>query len=170
MSTDQGHYLDLDVDCGEALPDCTFRATGLRFDGFSNDEMLADYSAHRDGKAVHKMVSLTYTLTPGLPSGALPEGRDVNAEIILTPPADPSDWEPVMSVGGERDFYPGPDGTPGAFGPFVLPEGTSRITIRLTNDGITVNGVPPADDTPSRLLGHLHIDLSNETALWQPAV
>ena len=51
-----------DVDCGEVLAGHRFLARGLRDDGYSDDQLLSDYSEHVPGKPVHRMVALTYVL------------------------------------------------------------------------------------------------------------
>ncbi len=155
-----------EIDCGEVLAGHHLVATGLRVDGMSDDAVHADYSQHREGKPVHPMVSLTYRITPEIRTADL-AGRDVDAAIRLEPPADPDHWPSVMSTGGERDFNPGPDVTYGAFGPFVLPEGTRQVAISLTNDAITTDGAPPHDDGPNRELGELLIDLTSGAVHWK---
>ena len=138
-----------EIDCGEVLEGHRLLATGLRVDGMSDDHALAEYSEHSPGEPVHPMVSLTYVIVPGL--GATPtRGRDVDAEVRIEPPADPSWWATVTSWGGERDATVGAEVTAGAFGPFVLPEGTQTVTIDLINIGISTNDMPPEDDSPHR--------------------
>ena len=73
------------------VPFCgQLHVTGLRVDGTSDDSIHADYSEHPSGKPVHPMVSLTYTLTPGLVSDDLPDGREIDVEVTLDPTAEPS--------------------------------------------------------------------------------
>ena len=81
---------DFDIDCGEVLRGHHLRFTGLRMDGTSDDFIHSDYSEHTDGKPVHPMCSLAYTLTPELDDYALPDGRDVDFTIMLDPPPDPA--------------------------------------------------------------------------------
>lgn len=160
--------IEFEIDCGEVLEGHRLLATGLRVDGRSDDAVHADYSEHTPGKPAFPMVSLTYVIVPALEPATL-RGRDIDAEVRIEPAADPTWWEPVTSWGGERDATAGAPVTSGAFGPFVMPEGTRMVTVDLVNIGLTTNGVPPEDDSPNRALGALHIDLATASARWQPA-
>jgi hypothetical protein len=101
-----------DVDCGEVLAGHRFVARGLRYDGYSDDRMLSDYSEHVPGKPVHRMVSLTYALAPGLRTEEQEAGPFVDARVAVEPPADPKYWGAVLSVGGEQEkANPGSDET-----------------------------------------------------------
>lgn len=157
-----------EIDCGEVLEGHRLLATGLRVDGMSDDDDHADYSEHSPGKPVYPMVSLKYVIVPGLNSTTV-RGRDVDAVVRIEPPADPSWWAPVSSWGGERDATVGADVTAGAFGPFVVPEGTQSVTLDLVNIGLWTNDMPPEDDSPGRALGSLHIDLETASASWHGA-
>lgn len=160
--------LAFEVDCGEVLAGHRLLATGLRVDGMSDDAVHADYSDHRPGKPAHTMVSLTYVIAPALdPAGV--RGRDVDAEVRIEPPADPTWWEPVTSGAGERDASPDQAVTRGAFGPFVVPDGTRTVTAVLADVGLTTDGVPPEDDSPERPRGTLRIDLETASARWLDA-
>ena len=160
---------DFDIDCGEVLRDHDLRFTGLRLDGTSDDRMHRDYSEHTDGKPVHAMWSLTYTLTPELDDDALPDGRDVDFTVALDPPPDPAVWPPGVMSGGERDCAHGASETHGAFGPFIVPAETTSITVELMHVGITRGTVRPLDDRPGQVVGTLVLDLRAESATWHPA-
>jgi hypothetical protein len=161
--------MDFDIDCGEVLRGHELRFTGLRRDGTTDDSIHVDYSEHTDGKPVHPMWSLTYTLTPELDDDALPDGRDVDITIELDPPPDPAVWPPVMMAGGERECARGASRTHGAFGPFIVPAETTSITVELMHVGVTVGTVHPLDDRPGQVVGTLVLDLLTERATWHPA-
>ncbi|WP_127481169.1 hypothetical protein [Nocardioides pantholopis] len=158
-----------EVDCGEVLSGRRLYATGLRVDGTSDDVVHADYSGHVDGKPVHPMVSLTYRIEPALPHLAS-TGRDIDAEIRVEPPADPTWWPPIHSPGGEREDRPGMATTAGAFGPFVCPAETRQISVSLREIGISARLRSASDDGPDRALGVLVVDLPSSGARWTPAV
>ena len=158
---------EFNVHCGPVLRGHELHLTGLRVDGTSDDSIHADYSEHRSGKPVHPMVSLTYTLTPGLASDDLPDGREIDVEVTLDPPAEPAFWPSVMREGGEREVGVGGESTHGAFGPFVLPDGTRTIAFDLSQFGVTRDGVAPLDDSPERALGTLVVDLETQTTTWK---
>lgn len=142
--------LAFDVDCGEAIPGHRLLAKGLRKDGYSDDGMHSDYSHHYQGKPVHRMVSLEYALVPGLSAQQLDGSRrDVDAVVTLDPPADPDHWDTRLAPGGWRDAIPGRPETTGAFGPFVLPEGTKRIEIELSGVTIIRDGDRNAPEFPN---------------------
>jgi len=131
----------------------------------------SDDPGHYEGKPVHPMVSLVYALIPGL---SQPEpgsnGLDVDARMVLDPPADPAVWGAVLTMGSERDARPGGSETAGAFGPFVLLEGTKRVNVAL--DRITIAPADPPRRTQSpaqRSFGTLEIELTSGTARWTPA-
>lgn len=155
------------IHCGPVLRGHELHLTGLRVDGTSDDSIHADYSEHRSGKPVHSMVSLTYTLTPGLASDDLPDGREIDVEVTLDPPAEPAFWPSAMRGGGEREVGVGGASTHGAFGPFVLPDGTRTIAFDLSQFGVTRNGVGPLDDSPERALGTLVVDFETRRATWK---
>ena len=93
--------LPINVHCGPVLRGHELHLAGLRVDGTSDDSIHADYSEHRSGKPVHPMVSLTYTLTPGLASDDLPDGREIDVEVTLDPPAEPA-FSALCHAGGRR--------------------------------------------------------------------
>jgi hypothetical protein len=159
-----------DVDCGEVLAGHRFLAKGLRHDGNSDDRTLSDYSEHVPGKPVHRMVSLTYSLVPGLPEDELRGRSDVDARISLEPPADPDYWDAVLNVGGEQDAIRSGDETQGAIGPFVLPDPTRRVIIELAEVMIdrSVENRPRGDEG-ERIAGRLEIDIPAGQASWTPA-
>jgi hypothetical protein len=161
-----------EVDCGDAIPGHRLLANGLREDGFSDDSMLGDYSHHYDGKPVHRMVSVDYTLVPGLESQELDGShRDVDAIVTLDPPANADHWDTRLTPGGERDAIPGRSETKGAFGPFVLPDQTKRIAVELSAVTIVPDGARTPPDLPRTdpLLGTLDIELPSGAARWTPA-
>lgn len=157
---------EFNVHCGQVLRGHDLHLTGLRVDGTSDDSMHADYSEHQPGKPVHPMVSLTYIFTPGLASDDLPDGRGIDVEVTLEPPAEPAFWPSVMQGGGEREVAMGGESTQGAFGPFVLPDATRTVAFDLYQFGVTSNGVGPPDDSPERVLGTLVVDLETQKATW----
>lgn len=160
---------DFDINCGEVLRGHDLRFTGLRRDGTSDDPDHKDYSEHTDGKPVHSMWSLTYTLTPEIDDDALPDGRDVDITLSLDPPPDPAVWPPELMTGGERDCARGASETRGAFGPFIVPTETTTITVALMHVGVTRGTVHPLDDRPGQVVGTLVLDLRADSATWHPA-
>lgn len=156
-----------DVDCGDVLPGHRLFATGLRVDGRSDDDDHAGYSEHRSGKPVHAMASLTYVITPALPTDL--GGRDIDVRVRLTPPADTAFWPPVMSTGGEREEIPGATRTRGAFGPFILPSTTRLVMAELADVAVGVGKNAVMDVHPPRTLGALTVELATRTATWTPA-
>lgn len=162
--------LSFNVDCGELLPGHRFVARGLREDGYSDDSVNGEYMGHYEGKPVHPVVSLVYALIPGL---SQPEdggnGLDVDVRVVLDPPADPAVWGAVLTMGSERDARPGGSETAGAFGPFVLPEATKRVTVELEQISIAPTDSPRRTESGSeRRLGTLEIELTSGTARWTP--
>jgi len=158
--------MGFDLDCGEALGGRRLVATGIRVDGTSDDRIHADYSEHTDGKPVHAMVSLTYRLTPALPEAY--GGRDLYATVRLDPPADPAYWDEVLLPGAERDATPGATVTEAAIGPFILPEGTEKVTVHLVDAVVTTTGQQATSGEPDRDLGEVVVDLRVGTVRWQP--
>ncbi len=160
-----------DVDCGEFLAGHRFLARGLRADGYSDDIVHRDYSEHVAGKPVHRMVSLTYALVPGLTADEQGSGPGVDADVVLEPPADPHYWGAILTVGGEQQpASAGSAETVGALGPFVLPEATRRVTIELA-EVMPVDSVDNSrrEDENTRIAGRLEIDVSSGRASWTPA-
>lgn len=161
--------LTFNVDCGEVLPGHRLITTGLRDDGLSNDSMNADYMHHYKGKSVHRVASLTYELVPGLDQPEHEGSVDVDVSVVLEPPPNPDEWGSVLTMGGERAMTLGGPSTEGAFGPFVLPEGTKRLTASLTRVTIFRPESRPVGDTTERPLGTLHVDVASGAAHWSPA-
>jgi hypothetical protein len=158
-----------EIDCGEVLAGHRFLAKGLRYDGNSDDRVLSDYSEHAPGKPVHRMVSLTYSLVPGLSIDELRAGLSIDARITLEPPADSDYWDAVLSPGGEHDATPGTDATNGAIGPFVLPTATRRVTIELVELSLSrASESRSREDDDERIAGHLEIDVPAGMASWTP--
>jgi len=163
--------LSCNVDCGEVLPGYRLVARGLRDDGFSNDSLNGDYMGHYEGKPVERVVSWVYALIPGL---SQPEhganGLDVDASVALDPPPDPGVWGPVLALGGEREGRPGGSETAGAFGPFVFPEGTERVTVELRQITLVPVDAPRAMEVNGeRRLGTLELEIPSGAAQWTPA-
>jgi len=163
--------LSCNVDCGEVLPGHRLVARGLRDDGYSNDSMNSDYMGHYEGKPVHRVVSLVYALIPGL---AQPErgsqSLDVDAKVVLDPLPDPAVWGSVLTMGGERDARPGGSETVGAFGAFILPEGTKRLLVELSQIALVPIDAPrTAGGGTERRLGTLEIEITAGAAHWVPA-
>lgn len=160
-----------DVDCGEVLPGHRFVARGLRHDGQSNDSYNGDYMGHYEGKPVHPMVSLVYVLVPGLTEQRLRDGGlDIDATVVLDPQPDPMVWGSVLTMGSERDARAGGAESSGAFGPFILPEATERITATLSQIFVVrVGGPLPSGSGTERQLGTLEVEISSGTVTWTPA-
>jgi len=163
-----GDEMDLDfgdVDCGEWSPGHRFVARGLRQDGLSDSSMLADYSGHYPGKPVEPMVSVVYAIVPGLSAEELQAGHDIDPTVSLDPPADAQHWGDPVKMGGERCALPDTEETVGAFGPFVLPLQTRRITMELTPIHVTVAARPTGAGTHELMTsGRLTIDLHTQRA------
>lgn len=163
--------LSCNVDCGDVLPGHRLVAKGLRDDGYSNDSLNGDYMEHYEGKPVHRVASLVYALIPGL---SQPDrgsnGLDVDARVVIDPPPDPAVWGSVLTMGAERDARPGGSETAGAFGPFVLPEGTERVSIELSQFTLGPTDSQRGVETPEeRRLGTVELDIASGAAHWTPA-
>lgn len=159
--------MTFDLPCGEALGGRRLTSTGLRLDGTSDDAVHADYSEHTDGKPVHPMMSLTYRLEPALPE--YDDGRALYATVRLDPPADPAYWDEVLKPGAERDGTPGATVTEGAIGPFIVPDGTRRVTVHLVDAAITTGDAYTSSAGSDRELGDVVVDLAARTPHWRPA-
>jgi hypothetical protein len=73
-------------------------------------------------------------------------------------------------MGCERDDRTGGSATAGAFGPFILPEGTERVIVELTQFTLVVGGASrSADPAAERRLGTLEVRLSSAAVHWVPA-
>ncbi len=118
---------------------------------------------HHEGKPVHRVVSLTYALIPGL-SDEDDGYLDVDASVVLDPPADPDEWGFPLRMGGEREARAGGAETAGAFGPFVLPEETKRLTVTLARVILVRPGAPSS--APGDSDRTLEVDLASGTAHW----
>ena len=163
--------LSCNVDCGEVLPGHRLLARGLRDDGYSDDSPNGDYTGHFEGEPVHRMGSLSYAFVPGL---SQPEcggsGLDVDADVALDPPPDPAVWGSALIMGAERDGRPAGSETAGAFGPFVFPEGTERVRVRLRQVTLVPVDAPRVTETAAeRWLGTLDLDVRAGAAHWTPA-
>ncbi len=125
--------MDVLVDCGELLPGHRFRITGVRHDGQSDDDLHADFTGHVEGQPGEPMMSVTYEVRPGLLERE--SALFVDAEVELRPAPTGAFWEATSRDGGsvaeERDRPVGGPVTAGAFGPFVCPERTEEIVLRL---------------------------------------
>jgi hypothetical protein len=161
-----------DVDCGEVMPGHRLVVRGVRHDGYSNDELHGDYTGHYEGKPVHPVASLVYVLVPGLTEQEFRDsGPDIDVTVELAPAPDPALWGSVLSMGSERDGETGGAETRGAFGPFVLPQGTERVIATVSQIHIFQGGAVPAPSgrVPDRQLGTLDVTISSGTATWTPA-
>jgi len=97
-------------------------------------------------------------------------GLDVDASVALDPPPDPGVWVPVLALGGEREGRPGGSETAGAFGPFVFPEGTERVTVELRQITLVPADAPRAMEVNGeRRLGTLELEIPSGAAQWTPA-
>ncbi|MFN7151017.1 MAG: hypothetical protein ACK4V6_16255 [Microthrixaceae bacterium] len=162
--------VDCEIDCGEVLPGHRLIARGLRDDGYSDDDNNGDFMHHHEGKPVHRVVSVVYALVPGLSEPEDDVSLDVDATVVLDPAPDPEVWGSVLTLGGERDARPGGSETAGAFGPFVFPEATERVIVRLSRITVARSGAPfPAQAADERRLGALEVDMSSGAAHWEPA-
>lgn len=162
-------FLACDIDCGEAFPGHRLVARGLRDDGYSNDSLYADYMGHSEARKVHRVVSLVYALVPGLADPGRNTGQEVDARVVLDPPADPAEGGSVLDLGGERDGRPGGNETEGAFGPFVLPEGTQRVIVEFSEIRlIPVDSATATEAYPRRQIGTLELEITSGTANWSP--
>ena len=159
-----------DVDCGEVLPGHRLVVRGLRHDGHSDDAVNGDYMGHYEGKPAHRVVSLVYALVPGLSEQEHQGNLDIDATVVLDPQPDPAVWGSVLTMGGERDARADGAETSGAFGPFVLPEATERVTATLTRIAISRPGAPPPSNSVTKRLGTLEVETSSPgAARWTPA-
>jgi hypothetical protein len=143
----------------------------LRHDGYSNDGFNGDHMGHYEGKPVYTVVSLVYVLVPGLTEQKLRDGGlDIDATVVLDPQPDPTVWDSVLIMGGERDARAGLAESSGAFGPFILPEATERITATLTQISVVrVGAPPPSDGGADRQLGILEVEVPPGAVNWTPA-
>jgi hypothetical protein len=158
--------MTFDLDCGDAFGGRRLIATGIRVDGTSDDDVHADYSEHVEGKPVCPMVSLTYRITPALPEPG--DGRDIYATVRIDPAPDLTFWDQDLAPGAEK--VPGVTSTEAAVGPFPLPDGTERITVRLVEATLTAGGGTASSRQPDIDLGKVVVDLPTRAARWQPAV
>lgn len=159
----------LDVDCGEVVPGHRLVVRGLRDDGYSDDADKSDYMGHYEGKPVRRVVSLVYALIPGLSAGEHQGHLDIDVTVTLDPQPDPVVWGPVLSMGGERDARAGRAETVGAFGPFVLPEETTRLVATVAQIALSRSGEPSPPTRGAGDLGTVEVDLVSGAAHWTPA-
>lgn len=164
-------FFSCDVDCGEVLPGHRLIARGLRDDGYSNDSFNGDYMGHYEGKPVHRVVSVVYAFTPGLPPPREHcDYLDIDAMVVLDPSPDPAVSGLVLTMGGERDARPGGSETAGAFGPFMFPEETKRVNVELSQITLVPTDAPrPAAAATGRRLGTLELEITSGAAYWTPA-
>jgi hypothetical protein len=169
------------VDCGELLPGHRFLITGVRLDGRSDDQLHADFTGHVEGQPGEPMVSVTYEVRPGLSEQE--STLYVYPEVELSPTPTGAFWEATSRDGGnvaeERDQPADGPVTAGAFGPFVCPEGTEEIALRLrpiqvttvASDGQRIG--PDSRDllagVPLETGGTATLDLQQGTGYWAPA-
>ena len=157
------------VDCGDVLPGHRLVVRGLRHDGYSGDAVNGDHMDHYEGKPVHRVVSLVYALVPGLSEEEHQGDLDVDATVVLDPQPDPAVWGSILTMGGERDARTDGAETSGAFGPFVLPEATERVTATLTQITISRPAAPHASPRSAGRLGTFELDIASGAAHWTPA-
>ncbi|ROR90904.1 hypothetical protein EDD33_1753 [Nocardioides aurantiacus] len=126
------------------------------------------------------MLSVTYEVRPGLSEQE--SHLYVDAVVELRPRSLETIWATTLdqvpgSVPEEREESAGGPVTAGAFGPFVCPEATERIVLRLqpyqalafTMDGRPLN--PGALDLLAgvdRVTGTASLDLVGQTSCWEP--
>ena len=167
------------LDCGELLPGHRFLITGVRRDGQSDDRLHADLAGHVEGQPGEPMVAVTYEVRPGLSERE--STLYVDAEVGLRPTPTGTFWESTSSEGGsvveERNRPVGGPVTAGAFGPFVCPEGTEEIAVRLRPIQVRVfvgDGQALDPEAPDLLAGvdlvtgTATLDLLHRSARWTP--
>ena len=157
------------VDCGDVLPGHRLVVRGLRHDGYSNDDLNGEYMGHYEGKPVHRVVSLVYALVPGLSEQEHSGSLDIDMTVALDPQPDPAVWGAVLTMGSERDGIADGAETLGAFGPFVFPESTERITATLTQITVSRPGTPPPSNISTEHLGTFEVEIASGAARWAPA-